>query len=99
MTQNIDNPKIVLPFTRHTRGRVNENLLQQQMFAKLEEMGLLRVKEIGATCTMSHGGQILARVVYLKPSDAKIIVEAMNEWFITHRMSQWKATTEEIQLF
>jgi len=89
--------KIILPFP--LKAVKNENQLQVSMFMELESKGFLRVKQIGATCSINRDQQLLARVIYMDQKDAVAIAEAMNIYFKLNKMLNWGATVETCELF
>lgn len=90
---------IVVPFATKKLSAVTENSLQEKLFMELESKGYLRVKAIGATCSVHYNGQVIARVCYIEQKDAKAIGEAMNLYFKINKMGNFAATVETLELF
>lgn len=91
---------IILNFPKNDKPTQNENILQAQMFAQLDQKGLLKVKQLGASLTIFYYDKPLARVIYLSKEDAIIVGSLMNEYFLTHKMDKtWNAFVEQIEMF
>lgn len=91
--------KIVVPFNKKAALVLNEDKLQAQMFVELEQAGYLRVKSIGATCSIWKDGIIIARVIYLHVEDAAAIANKMLDYFGKTNMVNWAATVDTVEIF
>lgn len=99
MSESNDGKRIVVPFNKLAMNHMQQNRLQAQMFSELDAAGLLKVKSIGATCTIWQDGKVLARVIYIKLEDATKIANAMLEFFGKNNMVNWAATVDTCELF
>lgn len=91
--------KIVVPFNKKATLAINEDKLQAQMFVDLEQSGFLRVKSIGATCTIWKDGKVIARVIYLKVEDATAIANKMLDYFSKTNMTNWAASVDTLEIY
>lgn len=90
---------IVVPFNKKAALVINEDKLQAQMFVDLEQAGFLRVKSIGATCTIWKDGKVIARVIYMKVEDAAAIANKMLDYFGKTNMVNWGATVDTLEIY